>query len=570
MIPMIILCSIFLFLAISIGSYFLFKNNGNFRKRLQQYISYLENKSFHILLILVILILILIGAAIFKRPYLAKYNQGNGAYYVQVLHNLSQGIGPEHTTKSNGSLYYSANRYYYASIFSVIPQMLPYMILTPLYSFYPYPPMHVFSVVIIVVIFGSIGVYWAIRALEGSRITALLGAITYCLLPWVQLPILTLGAFDNIGFAVYPYVFCFLFKKNWGLLYLSTFMLSLINMPYTYSTICLGIIISIFWKAAKQGMIVSSIGCIIMLWDMAIVRESLKGICIGGIEPHVFTRFLTKFNMELLIAPINYHIIFVSCLLLTFSFFPVLYLKQSGKINRYQVGMLIFMLCGVFMGLFRSYDITFHRNANIVAPLFFCAFMSFIHLCNKEKEDKEGTIIKDDNKKLLLKIVFFSGIASITLSYLLVYPLSPLRILLLPDYISTNKKNIQCNRGNHEALSKILSSIDCHVPKDASIAYRVDSGLEAFLTNRQNAWPLGYNPQEVEYFIIQTVQVSSITKDFPNWEEILGKITHDRNFKIVFQDDKLIIIQNLKPQAIPRPIHALGWDILYKAILPIN
>ena len=63
--------------------------------------------------------------------------------------------------------------------------------------------MHVFSMVIVVVMIGSFGVYLAIRSLGGSKTLSLFGALGYCLIPWVELPIFKHGHFGNFGLVVY-------------------------------------------------------------------------------------------------------------------------------------------------------------------------------------------------------------------------------------------------------------------------------------------------------------------------------------------------------------------------------
>ncbi len=55
----------------------------------------------------------------------------------------------------------------------------------------------------------------------------------------------------------------------------------------------------------------------------------------------------------------------------------------------------------------------------------------------------------------------------------------------------------------------VLEIIEENIPKDASVAFRVDAGLEAFMANRQKSWPLGYHPEGIEYYIVQTLLISS-------------------------------------------------------------
>jgi len=97
------------------------------------------------------------------------------------------------------------------------------------------------------------------------------------------------------------------------------------------------------------------------------------------------------------------------------------------------------------------------------------------------------------------------------------------------------------------------------------VAYRVDAGLEAFTANRQKAWQIGYHPEGVEYFVIQTSAIDYIMNDYPEWQQHLKKIENSRNSRFIYKDDILVIYKNLEPSPIPRLEKILGWNILLRA-----
>jgi len=536
---------------------------GCFPDRWKRCLVFIENKSLLILSIFVVLTLVWLGLVIFNNPYLVKYNQGNGAYFAHVLHNLCNGIGPEETTKANGSLFYLSNPYFFTSVFSVSPQILGYFLLAPLYCLYPYPPMHIYSMAIVVVLFGTFGVYLAIQALGGSKIMSLLGAMGYSLIPWVELPILYHGNFDNLGYAVYPYVFAFLFSQRWRLFYISLFLLAMISIPYTYSVMGLGVVVALFFKAPKQGIITFIIGFMILQWDMAVVRQSLCGIWDSGTQyPGLFAQLVLGCDIKTLIKPFLFQIIYIFTLLLTVSFLPLYGVRRQKKWNWPIIGMLLFALIGASMGLFRSWHWFFHRNSNLVVPIYLSAFMAYISIRRLNEERNKGHEITQ-REHILIGILLFSSITSITLwcpshSH---YPWVALRSL-------NNPLDLIKPLPNNQKFTHILTKINELVPNNASVAYRVDMGLEAFVANRHKAWEMGYNPEGVEYYIVQTRSINQIDTYYPKWQERLEKLEDNKNYKLLYKNDVLVIYKNLKPEPIPRLESVLGWDVLWKALIP--
>ena len=100
------------------------------------------------------------------------------------------------------------------------------------------------------------------------------------------------------------------------------------------------------------------------------------------------------------------------------------------------------------------------------------------------------------------------------------------------------------------------------------MAYRIDAGIQAYITNRQKAWYLGYHPDGVEYYFIQTKEVIQIDQNLPPWKEYLAQVENDRNNRLLYKDEGLVIYKNTNPQPIPRLESVLGWDVLLRALLP--
>ncbi|MCX5855338.1 MAG: hypothetical protein NTZ24_12365 [Deltaproteobacteria bacterium] len=534
--------------------------------RLNPWRMFIESHAELILGVFVMLVIGWLGMDIFLNPYLYDYNHGNGAYCAQLLHNICNGLGPENTVKYNDVLFYHSNPYYYASAFSAVPHILPYLLLPPLYWLYPNPPMHVFAVVILVLVCGSFGIYLAARTLDGSKTMALVAAMGFCLLPWVERPILMHGHFDVISYAIYPYVFASLFSRRWMLFYIFVFLLAIINMPYTYSVMALGVIIAIFFRAPKQGIITSVIGLLVMLWDKAIIRESLRGIWDLSRQPTgTMRQIFFDLDFSSFIQAALHHVVYIFLLLLTVAFIPILGIKRDKKWNWPLIGVLLFAVVGAVMGMFRSYDVASHRNANMVVPIYLSTFMVLTSIwspwVNGKKNDRTFK-----EKTAVIIFLLFSGFASMNLWFSYHYPWA----VLGNGIVSLNNINLNYikappvnNQYNH-----ILSKMREYVPYDASVAYRIDASIQAYITNRQKAWYLGYHPEGVEYYFIQTKEVLYIDKNLPPWREYLIKVESDKNNKLLYEEDGLVIYKNLSPKPIPRLQNVLGWDILYRALLP--
>jgi hypothetical protein len=531
------------------------------------FLSIIEKKALLFLIAFVCIVLIWIGFVIFRNPFLYEYNQGNGAYFAQVAHNICMGVGPEESIKANGSFFYQSNPYFYTSAFAVTPQLLGYALIAPIYCLYPYPPMHVFASVFYIVFFGSIGMYFTIQAMGGEKAFALLGAAAYSLLPWVELPMLFQGNFDLLGFAVYPYAFACLFSRRWKLLYIFSFLLAMINIPYSYSVMAFGIMVLLFFRAPIHGVIVILIGVLVWQWDMAVVRESLRGVVLS--EPLKIMNIVLDQDFSAFRDSLLYHSSYLVLLLMTVSFFPIWGLYRGKKWNRQLLGLLFFAAVGIGMGLFRSYGWTFHRNANMVVPIYLGGFLSCLTISREHEACME--VQKSQGKRLKIRLFLFSGIVSMLLWFSWHFPWAGLRSLFDKGPVTTISGTSEfalIKRLPHDGKFRhVLSKMNEFIPPEASVAYRVDAGLEAFAANRHKAWQIGYHPDGVEYFLIQTSAIDHIVNDYPEWQQHLKKIESSKNFRLLYKDDILVIYKNLDPSPVPRLEQILGWKILLRANL---
>lgn len=500
------------------------------------------------------------GLDIFMNPFLFDYNHGNGAYCSQVMHNLCSGLGPENTVKYNEVLFFKSNPYFYASAFSAVPHILPYLVLTPLYCLYPYPPMHVFAVVILVVICGSLGTYLAIRAVNVSRRLALIGAIGFCLLPWVERPVFMHGHFDVISFAVYPLVFWGLFAKRWTFFYFFIVLLGIINLPYTYSVMTLGAVVFLFFRHRLHGLATILIGVTLMLWEKSVVRESLKGIWdVAGQPSGTLMQIFLDLDLVSFLKTLSYHGIFFFLLFLTVAFIPFYGIRKKNVWNWPVIGILLFAVAGAVMGFFRSYDLASHRNANVVVPVYLSAFMVigdvFRNSTHRVPEDVRRWSIT-------MILCLFAGIVSMTLWFSHHYPWAGItnKGLLSVSYLRYGPVS--------EKYRQVLGKMREFIPDDASVAYRIDAPIQAYVTNRQKAWYLGYHPEGVEYYFIQTKDIVYIDKNLPPWREYLEKVEKDKDLTLLYKDDGLVIYKNSKPKHIPRLENVLGWGVLFRAMVP--
>ena len=122
---------------------------------------------------------------------------------------------------------------------------------------------------------------------------------------------------------------------------------------------------------------------------------------------------------------------------------------------------------------------------------------------------------------------------------------------LSTNHTSVSALNISPNKTKLEGLLRKINEL---VPADASIAFRIDDGLEAFLGNRQKVWRMGTEPEGVEYYIVQVEPIEEISDHYPLWQESFRKIERDNHVKLLYKDKTIVIYKNLNPKKIPSAI----------------
>ena len=549
----------------------IFKDHGSGHNGWKRSFAFIENNSLLLLCIFIALSISWLGFAIFRNPYLYTYNHGDGAGFTQMLHNICKGVGPEISTYSTLEACPASTPYFYISIFISGICLLPLLILAPLYWLHPYPPMHVFAVVIAVVSFGSLGIYLAIRAMGGSKTLSLLGAIGYCIMPLVEHPILYKGYCSNLGFAVYPYIFAFLFSRKWNLFYISSFLLSSISLAYVYSVIALGVIAAIFFKARKQAVVVFLIAILMMVWGKAVFEQSIRGIWASGmLPPDFFTKNTLTWGVKALLKPLVFNAFYIVILLMSVSFLPLFGIRTRKAWNWPVIGMLSLALIGAVMGI-RGQGWSSQRNNNMVVPIYLAAFMTYLNIRKEEQYSKSGPG-PGMRKSAFFGFLLLSSIISMSLWFTLYYPwrIELKRPVTAGTYsLSTNHGSVSVLNvsPNKTKLEGLLHKINEFVPADASIAYRIDDGLEAFLVNRQKVWRIGTQPEGVEYYIVQIKAIDEISDNYSSWQEWLKKIEHDDKLKLLYKNEFVSIYKNARPVEIPRREGVLGWNVLFKALL---
>jgi hypothetical protein len=253
--------------------------------------------------------------------------------------------------------------------------------------------MHVYAVVLVVVSLGSAGTYIAVRSLGATKTMSLVAAMGYVLLPQVEHLIFHRGQVDMVGLGFLPLVFAALFRRSWGWFYIMCLLYAAINYPQTFSIMFLGIIVAVFFKAWKQGIIASLIGLVVMLWDNAVLRQAHCGLTT---DPNYFVSFILPniFSGELFTGAFRDSVTFtakyITFLLMVVSFLPLLAIRKGGKWNLEIIGILIFMLPCVGLSFVYDYGYLYQRNDVIIVPVYLAAFAAYMSL-KKETGESPST-----------------------------------------------------------------------------------------------------------------------------------------------------------------------------------
>lgn len=532
----------------------------------KRYSIYVE-RHVHVFLIGFILVhLLWSGFIIFLNPYEWGYNHGDAIFYTQTLRNMVEGLRPESSYFALGPgfnpflddpRYCNANGY--VSIFTLHQCWLPILIFSPLYALYPYPPMHIFVQLIIVVTIGVPGMFWAIRAMGGTKNAAFFGALGYVLLPHVEILLFFKGYFDVLAFAVIPWIFAGLFARKWWVLYVSATCLAAISYPYTYTVMMIGLVAVIFFKTYRQGIIVFLIGFLMMKWDNAVfVSSSLSYKDISEI-PSFLKYYVLDRTIGSLIRPFRVYLDYIGSLFQAGAFLPLFQIRLDKKWNMPVIGMLVLVGMGMFLMLFRSAAWEVARNSNVIVPLYVCVFMTYVSMTQKNKDLE----INDSNNSI-------KKCATICLSCCMVT-----MILFGNAYSAPSPLASHYPFGSNAKLYSTqftldrkfaLEKLEQYVPSHATLAFMAEGNVGAVLANRQHVWHIGREPEGVQYYVCFGFQVPPGASPKPKgkWNALIDKMQLDEKFKLLYRDDSvpMVIYENMDAHPIPRKEELLGWNVL--------
>ncbi len=432
--------------------------------------------------------------------------------------------------------------------------------------------MHIYAVILVVVSLGCTGIYMAVRSLGATKTMSLLAAVGYVLLPQVEHLMFLRGEINIVGLGFLPLVFAALFRRSWGWFYFMCLLYATINYPHIFFIMFLGIIVAVFFKAWKQGIIAVLIGLAVLLWDNAVLRQAICGIYN---EPNYFTSIIFNritsdaFLTGIFQVGLTFTAKYITFLLMAVSFLPLLGIRREGKWNMEVIGILLFML--PFFGLSLVYDFGFfnQRNDVIIVPIYLSAVAAYMSL-----KKATGDLPNIEGKLYILRSSLIAGIISVSLFATAHFPWVvnyTCPKFITKDYygvdsfnslITEQKKNL----GTRIVLDKVAE----HVPSDASVAINVYGDIRAYITNRRKAWIFPDNPPGVEYYIIEQGVANQPSSDNMNTYIKAYRLFNDTdNYKIIYvsQDDKFFIIKNLHTSPIPENKDLSGWKVISDALL---
>jgi len=503
------------------------------------------------------------GLVMFLNPYEWGYNHGDSVFFTQTLWNLAHGLRPESSYFTLSGLSpvgddprYS-NAYGYVSLFTLHHYWLPMLMLTPLYAIYPHPPMQIYSILLVVIMLGVPGMFWAIRAMGGSKVAALLGAAGYVLLPQTEIILFFKGYFDVLALAVMPWVFAALFARKWWAFYLAAFCLAAISLPYTYTVVFIGVVTIIFFRAVFPGAVVFLIGLVMMKIDCALyVASVLPYYKDLGAIPSFTKYYILDRTMGSLLWPLTFNLVYVALILKSGAFLAPYAIRRDGKWNLPVIGLFAVTGLNFILMLFRSVGWEAQRNANLIVPLYICTFKAYIDIAEARPWSAEQNGSPSLRFvattclffSLILPVLWGGGIGKGVLASH--YPLGANAKLHVTE--DTKKR--------HEALAML----ERYVPRDAPLAFRSEGRVDAQLANRQHVWHLGREPEGVKYYLF--FGAPAAPTEGAEWSTLITKMKENPMFKLLYEDQAtpMVIFENLKAHPIPRDESLLGWGVLLR------
>lgn len=533
------------------------------KSQLKGWANFVERHAYLLLFSFILIHLHWSGLVIFLNPYEWGYNHGDAIFFTQTLYNLAHGLRPESSyfTFSGitpvGDDPRVTSAYGYVSLLTLHQCWLPMLMLTPLYAIYSQPPMHIYSILVLVMVLGVPGMFWAIRAMGGSKAVALLGAAGYVLLPQTEIMLFFKGYFDFLALAIMPWVFAALFARKWWAFYLASFCLAAISLPYTYTVVFIGLVTIVFFRAVFPGVVVFIIGLVMMKIDFTLfVTSVLPYYKDLGAIPSFTKYYILDRTIGSLIWPLTFNVAYVALILKSGAFLAPYAIRRDGKWNLPVIGLFAVTGLNFILMLFRSAGLEAQRNANFIVPLYVCTFRAYLDIAEAghgSAEQTGGVSIRFVATtclfcSLLLPILWGGGLGKGVLASH--YPFGANAKL----YVTEDTKK------RHEALALL----ERYVPRDAPLAFSSEGQVDALLANRQHVWHLGREPAGVKYYLFFGVRGSA--SEGAERSALMEKMKENPTFKLLYEDHTtpMVIFENLKAHPIPRDENLLGWGILLR------
>ncbi|WP_420265136.1 hypothetical protein [Candidatus Magnetominusculus dajiuhuensis] len=560
-----------------IGFYFIWDKYCSKNTRVKRFANktydFVEKDGFLFLLLFIVLSLCWFFIVLFQNPYMEVYNYGDANFFVQVTSNVARGIGPEISWAMPP---YGTN---YASIFLMRLYITPLLLLSPLYAIYPYPPMHIYDILIVVYIIGCPGVYIYVRKTGGSKAIALMGAIGYMILPHTQVSLFNKGYFDLVGLAILPYIFLTIIDRRWGWFYFLSVVFALINTPESYYIMFVGIIIFFLLKERKAGLVAFLTGLLIAKWGVIVARYAT---CVGFIDDGS-SATISSGTMQFILGysslgdyllsfvknGLVFYVEYMLLLLVILCFIPIISLRKNKEWNIEVIILLLMSLVGIALNLIRFYNWGSHRNYLVFVPIYMASLKALTDIRKSEPSYLSKNIA----------IVFFISVFTFSFFGPTMYPWQVShKFFGYHQEIGSESLNLEhlvTKTGRTWLLNDVVSNINLYVPQNASIAFSVADMFETFMANRQHTWSIGAHPEGVGYFVITEGTKSRYLLDpalytkfgafYRNYRSSIE--AHKGDFTLLYKDDVITIIKNNNAKPITRNGKYLGWDILWKAIL---
>ncbi len=522
---------------------------------------FVEKYAIKLLIIWMVIYLTWSGLVLFSNPYRYEINQGDASLVTQTLWNLLHGFRPENSLYTlNGPVMLGEDprippAYGYISVFNLTQHWLPLTLLTPLYAIFPYPPMHVFALQICIIFIGLPGMYWAVRKAGGTTVFALFMAIGYSVLPHVGTELFFKAYMGFMGLAILPWLFGAILARNWKLVYLFALLTSLTSFPLTQFVIITGLTILIFYRAIVPGIVVMTLGLIIMKVDQSIITSIYSSYVESANEiPSMFKHYVLDKTIGSFRGIVTFNIWYILSLLQSVAFLPILALRQNGRWNM-SIIAFFFMLGLVFVAtLFRQYGWEFQRNSFFIVPVYIMAAMSYLTLKQQElNQEKKSEKVKNVPSILLM----FGLIATIFSGNPNNYPSA------IASHFPWGKGVQITADAETKKWKNTIEKFNEIVPEDASIAWRSSPEIQALLTNRQHSWWIGKSPIGVKYYTF--IGQADSKKEAIQWVSLIAKFKVNKNIKIIYSGNpgkRLLIMENINPEPIPRNESLLGWTFL--------